>query len=350
MDFAEQIKQFSKRILGLSDSLTNEEATKMSMIIPFFQLLGYDVFNPAEFCPEYTSDVGIKKGEKVDYAILSNGKPEILIECKWCGDNLTKHDSQLFRYFGVSPAKFAILTNGISYKFYTDLEESNKMDLTPFLEIDMKNLTDASINALKIFKKESFNKEDIFSAASELKYSGLIKEWIKEQLDDISDDFAKVILSDVYYGVKTQKILEKFKPIIKKSFNGYINDIVTQKISSALNDTTDTDNAEIEEVTPVSKIVTTEEELQAYNIICAILVENFDISKIHYRDTESYFGILFDNNNRKPICRLNLDTKKKQLMIPDDNKKFTRFYIESISDIYKYKNEIINSAMRYINN
>ena len=101
MEFTEEIKQFSRRILELSSSITNEEATKMSMIVPFFQLLGYDVFNPGEFCPEFTSDVGIKKGEKVDYAILSNGKPEILIECKWCGDSLTKHDSQLFRYFGV---------------------------------------------------------------------------------------------------------------------------------------------------------------------------------------------------------------------------------------------------------
>lgn len=347
MEFTEEIKQFSKRILELSSSITNEEATKMSMIVPFFQLLGYDVFNPAEFCPEYTSDVGIKKGEKVDYAILSNGKPEILIECKWCGDTLTKHDSQLFRYFGVSPARFAILTNGISYKFYTDLEESNKMDLTPFLEIDMRKLSDTSINALKIFKKDNFDKDNIFSAASELKYSGLIKEWIKKQLEDISDDFAKVILSEVYYGVKTQKILDKFKPIIKKSFNSYINDLVTQKISSALDSTTKADDTETEEAIQTSKIVTTEEELQAFNIVCAILSECIDLSKVHYRDTESYFGILYDNNNRKPICRLNLDTKRKQLMIPDASKSFSRIYIESITDIFKYKNEIIESAKRY---
>lgn len=149
MEFNDVIKQFSERILSLKDTITTEESTKMSLVVPLFQLLGYDVFNPNEFCPEYIADVGIKKGEKVDYAILENGQPNILVECKSCSEQLDKHSSQLFRYFGTSPAKFGILTNGIIYRFYTDLEESNKMDLVPFLEIDMTNLKDSSINELK---------------------------------------------------------------------------------------------------------------------------------------------------------------------------------------------------------
>ena len=152
------IKQFSERILSLKDTITTEESTKMSLVVPLFQLLGYDVFNPNEFCPEYIADVGIKKGEKVDYAILENGQPNILVECKSCSEQLDKHSSQLFRYFGTSPAKFGILTNGIIYRFYTDLEESNKMDLVPFLEIDMANLKDSSINELKKFCKDNFDK------------------------------------------------------------------------------------------------------------------------------------------------------------------------------------------------
>ena len=175
MGFNEDLKSFAERIIPLKDTISTEEATKMSMIIPFFQLLGYDVFNPSEFCPEYTADVGIKKGEKVDYAILINDQPEILIECKWCGESLTKHGSQLFRYFSTSPAKFAILTNGLTYQFFTDLDEANKMDLTPFLEINIDNLKDAQINELKKFSKEVFDKDNIFSTASELKYSTLNK-------------------------------------------------------------------------------------------------------------------------------------------------------------------------------
>lgn len=171
MEFNDVIKQFSERILSLKDTITTEESTKMSLVVPLFQLLGYDVFNPNEFCPEYIADVGIKKGEKVDYAILENGQPNILVECKSCSEQLDKHSSQLFRYFGTSPAKFGILTNGIIYRFYTDLEESNKMDLVPFLEIDMANLKDSSINEFKKFCKDNFDKDKIFSTAEELKYS-----------------------------------------------------------------------------------------------------------------------------------------------------------------------------------
>ena len=224
------------------------------------------------------------------------------------------------------------------------------MDMTPFLEIDMTNLRDTSVNALKKFCKDSFDKDSIFSVASELKYSSLIKDWLRKQSTEISDDFAKTILSDIYDGLKTQKIIDKFKPIIQKSFNTYISDLVNQKISSALEPDSNDDKAEEIAATEElkSKIVTTEEELQAYNIIRAILTEEIPLEKIFYRDTESYFGILFDDNNRKPICRLNFDTKKKQLLIPDENKNFTRIYIDNIVDIYKYKQDLLLSAKRYM--
>ena len=166
MDFTESIKQFSERVSMLKDTVSTEEATKMSLVVPLFQLLGYDVFNPSEFCPEYIADVGIKKGEKVDYAILENGQPIILVECKSCSEQLDKHSSQLFRYFGTSPAKFGILTNGVIYRFYTDLEESNKMDLVPFLELNMLQLKDTSINELKKFCKDNFDKDKIFNAST----------------------------------------------------------------------------------------------------------------------------------------------------------------------------------------
>lgn len=350
MAFNDDLKQFASRISKISENIGTEEATKMSMIVPLFQLLGYDVFNPAEFCPEYTADVGIKKGEKVDYAVLINGIAEILIECKWCGELLDKHSSQLFRYFGTSTAKFGILTNGLVYKFYTDLDEANKMDLTPFLEINMPEIKDAQINELKKFSKESFDKDSIFSTASELKYTNLIKEWLKSETENVSDDFARTILGFIYEGPKTQKVLDKFKPIIKKSFNGFINDIVNQKISSALSSDVAQEEAgtTIEPEEPIKKIVTTEDELQSFYIIRSILAEFTDITNIVYRDTESYFGVLYQDNNRKPICRLNLDTKRKQLLIPDDKKNFVRHYLDSILDIYKYREPIIDSLKRYI--
>lgn len=351
MEFKESIKLFAERVATLKDRISTEEGTKMSLIIPMFQILGYDVFNPTEFCPEYTADVGIKKGEKVDYAIIKDGEPSILIECKSCSEPLDKHSSQLFRYFGTTPAKFGILTNGIIYRFYTDLEEANKMDLVPFLEIDLLNLKDSMVNEFKKFCKENFDKDKIFSTAEELKYSSLIKTALSKEFDNPSEEFVKFLLSRIYDGARTQKIIDKFTPLVKKAFSSFVNEIVNNKISSALTKDTDespedTDAPEPEQ--PVSKIVTTEEEMECFYIIRGLLAGTIPIEDISHRDTESYFGILYKNNNRKPICRINLDTKNKQILIPDENKHFQRIYISSLNDIYKYKDQLIEVVQRYL--
>lgn len=353
MGFLEEIKAFSERITNLKDTIKTEESTKMSLIIPLFQLLGYDVFNPNEFCPEYTADVGIKKGEKVDYAILFDGNPCILIECKSCTESLEKHGSQLFRYFSTTSAKFGILTNGLIYKFYTDLEEANKMDLIPFLEIDLLNLQNSQITQLQKFSKENFDTTAIFSTAEELKFSSLIKTAIQNEIDNPSPDFVKYIVSNIYDGKKNQAVLEKFTPIVKKSFSALINETINQKLSSALDTTIETapeiavaeDSASIPQG---SKIVTTEEEIEAFYIVKGMLAGTCDIKDVVYRDTESYFGILFKDNNRKPICRMNFDTKNKQLLIPDENKKFERHYIDSLNDLYNFKDSLINVVKRYL--
>ncbi|MGI6041009.1 MAG: type I restriction endonuclease [Candidatus Alectryocaccobium sp.] len=353
MEFNDNIKQFAKRISALKDTVLTEEATKMSLIVPLFQLLGYDVFNPSEFCPEYTADVGIKKGEKVDYAILHDGQPSILVECKSCTEDLNKHGSQLYRYFGTTSAKFGILTNGLVYKFYTDLKESNKMDLIPFLEVNMLNLKDSMINELKKFCKDSFDKDEIFSTAEELKYTSLIKEEISKEYDSPSEDFVRLILSHIYDGQKTQRVIEKFTPLIKKAFLSFMNEIVNNRISSALNDPAP-DETPYEktvitnkEPEPTSKIITTEEEIESFYIVRGILAEIIPLEDIAHRDTESYFGILYKDNNRKPICRIDLNHKTKYIHVPDTNKQFQKHILKSLNDIYKHKSDIISIAKFY---
>jgi len=161
MDFKDQVKQLSERVLKLKDQLLTEEATKNAFIMPFIQMLGYDIFSPNEVVPEFTSDIGIKKGEKVDYAIFKDNAPIILIECKHCKQKLDIHDNQILRYFNVTKAKFAILTNGIKYQFYTDLVEQNMMDAKPFLEFEITDIKDIQIEELKKFHKSYFNLENI---------------------------------------------------------------------------------------------------------------------------------------------------------------------------------------------
>lgn len=359
MDFNDKIYELANRFETIKNSITTEEATKTSMVMPFFQLLGYDVFNPLEFVPEFTADVGIKKGEKVDYAIIIDEKPLIVIECKSCNTKLDKHSSQLFRYFGTTDAKFAILTNGTTYQFYTDLEDKNKMDLRPFLTVDLLKLKDRDLVELSKFARDKIDVEEIVSSAENLKYTRLIKEWFAEQLDSPSPDFVKFVLNNVYSGVKTQKIVDEFTPIVKRAVSQYINDSMNAKIKSALSRDEEESSEEPvvevqtapvveEETARESRIDTTIEELEAYAIIKSILRTLVGSERIAYRDTESYFGILLDDNNRKWICRVYLMTSVKYITISDENKNPVRYDIDSIDDIYKYSEEIVSSCKKYL--
>lgn len=352
MDFIDQVKQFSKRVASLKDNIQTEEATKTSLIMPFFSLLGYDVFNPDEFIPEYTADVGIKKGEKVDYAIMSDGEPIILIECKWIGEDLQKHDSQLFRYFGTTKSKFAILTNGQIYRFYTDLEEPNKMDEKPFLEINILDVKENQVAELKKFHKSNFNLSDIVDAASELKYSNEFKTTLNNELQNPSDDFVRFFLASCYSGRFTQSVIEKFRPVLKKALNNHISELMSDKIKSAL----DTEQKQVEppEVLQTNdddseepKIETTPDELEAYFVIKNLLKDAAGMEDIVYKDNERYMSILYKGSVRSWICRLYFGTKKT-IAIPDENKKEIRYSIESVYEIEKYKDQLLDALARYM--
>ena len=357
MDFIDQIKQFSKRVESMKDNISTEEATKTSLIMPFFALLGYDVFNPEEFVPEFTADVGIKKGEKVDYAILMDGKPAILVEAKWIGESLAKHDSQLFRYFATTQAKFAILTNGCIYRFYTDLDESNKMDEKPFLEINMLDIKESQVSELKKFCKANFNLDEILDTASQLKYSNAFKSVLANELQNPSDDLTRHFLSGVYSGVKTQAVIDKFRPVLKKAMNDYVSEMMSERLKSVLTstpaDVKPEKNTDEETQEPVAEkrapqIETTVEELGAYFLVKNLLKEIVSTEEVTYKDTTNYFSILYQNNIRKWVCRFVFTTTQKTLVVPDENKKEIRFILENIYDIEKYKDQIIQVLRRYI--
>jgi len=361
MNFNDEIKKFAERAKSLKDKLETEEATKTSLIMPFFRLLGYDVFNPDEFVPEFTADVGIKKGEKVDYAIMKDGKPLILIEAKPCAkSDLVKFASQLFRYFGTTEAKFAILTNGLVYMFYTDLDEPNKMDAKPFYEFDLSKLKDSKINELERFRKEKIDVDTIMSSASELKYASDIKQVMADILNDPSDAFINLVLSEIYSGKRTQAAKDKFKDLIISSINQYINELMNERIKSAIEKSAVKEEsikateevaamAAVEDVIVENKIETTMEELEAYFIIKSLLRELIEPEKVTYKDTLSYFGILLENNTWKWICRVYIKDSVKFITIPDESKKEIRYDINTVQEIHDYKNELIASLNRYIN-
>lgn len=359
MSFKDQLKEFSKRVETIKDSISTEEATKTALIMPFFAMLGYDVFNPAEFIPEYITDVGIKKGEKVDYAIMFEGIPTIIVEAKSVNENLSKHGSQLFRYFCVSKAKFAILTNGVTYQFYTDLDETNKMDDAPFLEINMLDIKEHQIPELKKYTKSNFNIDEIFSVASDLKYSNKFKNIFAEELNNPSDEFVKFFLTKAYDGRQTQQTIDKFKEVLKKSLNSYVAELMSDKIKTALGTTDNFDNVQmisnvlneepfLKDIKGGVKIVTTPEELEGFFIVKSLFEGIVPLEQITYKDTESYMGILYKGKVTNWICRLHFNSSNKYITIPDENKKPIRIDIEDIYDIKNSANEIVNVLVNYL--
>lgn len=353
MDFKDSIKQISERIEKLKDNLPTEEATKNAFVMPFISALGYDVFNPLEVLPEMTCDIGTKKGEKIDYAIMKDGEPIMLIECKHWQQDLNLHDNQLLRYFNVSKAKFGVLTNGIIYRFYTDLEEPNKMDEKPFLEINMTDLKDAQIDELKKFHRSYFDIETILSSASELKYMGELRTIINKEFSNPSPEFVKFLGKQVYDGNFKPNVVEQFTILTKRSISSLINDMISDRLKAAIKDNS-TEESKTQQNTPINeepenKIITTQEELEAFYIIKSILKDTLPFERIGYRDAQTYFSILVDDNNRKPICRLYLNSPtNKRITFIGEDKKEQHNKITSIDDIYNYTQQIINAAIKFL--
>ncbi len=350
MELNTQLKALADKIEQLKDKIETEESTKHAFVLPFINLLGYDTFNPTEVVPEFTADLGLKKGEKVDYAIFQDEKPILIIECKNWRENLDIHNSQLFRYFHVTQTRFALLTNGIDYRFYTDLEETNKMDEKPFLEFTITHLKENIIPEIAKFHKSNFDIDKIVDNASSLKYLKEIKKLINSELQEPSYDFVRLFASQVYSGRLTERVMEEFTELVHKAFNQTISEKVNDRLNSALNKEAEKQHEEIIEIDEeVSKVITTEEELEGFRIVIAILRRKIAIERIVHRDTQSYFGILLDDNNRKPICRLHLDGSKKYISLFDQDKNVHREHIESINNIYDFEEQLLSTIDAYEN-
>lgn len=346
MDFKDQIKTIGDSVEKVREQIQTEEATKNAFIMPFLQALGYNVFDPLEVVPEFISDIGIKKGEKIDYAIFKDGVPTILVECKHWRQNLNLHDGQLLRYFHVSKAKFGLLTNGIIYRFYSDLVAPNKMDEKPFLEFDISEIKDNQIEELKKFHKTIFNSESIVNTASELKFTNELKYLVQQEFNDPTSDFVKHFARQVYPSVVTARILEQFTILTKTSIQQYISDLITERLKTALKKEDEANKEQeairMSEKAEESKIVTTEEELEGFMIVKAILRQKIKAKRISYRDAQSYFAVLLDDNNRKTICRLYLNGGKKYIALLDEQKKETKHEIKSVDDIFEHAKKLIN--------
>ncbi|MDD2965443.1 MAG: type I restriction endonuclease [Bacteroidales bacterium] len=356
MDIKDSINQLSDRVLRLKEKISTEEATKNAFIMPFIQILGYDVFNPIEVVPEMDCDLTKKKGEKIDYAIFKDNEPIMLIECKHWKQELTLHDNQLQKYFVASKAKFGVLTNGIKYRFYTDLTKSNIMDDVPFLELDLENLRDNQIEEVKKFHKSYFNIETILSSANELKYTSELKTIVHREFTTPSPEFVKLIAKQVYDGILTQKMLDQFTELTKKSISTYINDIFSDRLKIAIKNSENQQAAKVieepvidKQFDGVSKTDTTKIEIEGYYVVKSIIRNKIKADRITYRDAQTYFAILIDDNNRKPVCRLYFNNEENlQIALIDENKKEIKTKLSEIDDIFSLSQQLLNIVDKYV--
>lgn len=360
MDFIDQLRVLATRIANTKAMIQTEEATKNAMVMPFIQALGYNVFDPFEVTPELVADVGTKKGEKVDYAILRDGKPIMLFECKKSGGDLSiNHAGQLFRYFHVTEARFGVLTNGLTYRFFTDLEQPNKMDEKPFFEFNILDFNERDIDELKKFAKSAFDLDVILTTANDLKYTRAIQTRIAELMVNPSEDFVRHVSADLLGNRKFMPaIRDQFTAITKRAFEQLIGERINERLKGAMTPETVTipdppsavvvlDAPKNLSAEPVA--VTSAEELEGFHTVRAILRDLIPTKRIVMRDAQSYCAILLDDNNRKPICRLRFNnTEKLKLGFFDAQKNEEQVALETVDDLYSYAAQLKATAASYL--
>ena len=335
LTFSESLNLLAQKIEATKEQINTEEGTKNSFIMPFIQLLGYDVFDNADVVPEFIADVGMKKNEKVDYAIQINNKPVILIECKKWREKLDKHGTQLTRYFTFSVAKFGILTNGIKFWFFTDLDKTNIMDNYPFFQFDITDFTEQDAEFVRGFGKDIYEQKRILESVTEKVYSREIRVLLHNELKNPTKDFIKYVADKTYLekqrGRITDKVMFQYTELLRKNLPTVLDEMISERLIPKSKQNVDEAN-DYEE----NKIVTTEEEIEAYYIVKAICRQKVEAQRIVFRDAQSYFAIILDDNRLKTLCRVYLNASKKYIGIFDVNKKEVKYEITCVDDIFRF--------------
>ena len=339
--FAEVLEELKIRVEQTGPALKSEEATKHALVLPFLSALGYDVFNPLEVMPEFVTDVGDAKGEKVDYAVFNGKNIAMLFECKTHGATLdVKKANQLLRYFNTCEAKVGVLTNGDRFQFFTDLEKPNLMDQTPFLDVHVTSLSGSDVEELAKFCKDSFDIEDVLSAASELRYTKAIKAAISAEWDNPTDGYVRYFVSDIFHGRMTERVRDQFRSIVKRSVQALLREKIEERLHIAAMPSPDTDAEEPEMEVPgrrsKAELLFTEEEQLGLNIVRAIVAADVDPTRIVERDFQNHCNILLDNNMFRRICRFHFDRAKKTVTLFDTEENEYSVELEQVTDLYTH--------------
>ncbi|WP_162176805.1 MULTISPECIES: type I restriction enzyme HsdR N-terminal domain-containing protein [Acidiphilium] len=320
-DFRQKLKVFASRMVALAPRCTNEESTKLFLILPFLNFLGYDDRNPDEVCPEHGADFSEKYKNRVDFAILKGTSPVIAIECKTLGSPLKDDRGQLRSYFNAAPTvKMGVIADGLVYEFYADSDEPNMMDQTAFLAIDLREVAKGKIEdsveeGLKSLQKSNFDPENIGAEAKrKLIFQNVIQQ-IAKLAEDPSEPFVRMLLQNAGLSHIRTKALTEFREITRSAFREFINLRILQRLDIPAKDK-ELEKSLSPTESPVSEItVKTDEaslptasELEVFNYVkrrLAFLVkENNMFEEIENIEFRKYKGKFVVFHKRERAGRL----------------------------------------------
>lgn len=348
--FIEQLQRLAEQVRRRQPHIRGEESTKQALIVPFLSLLGYDVHDPTELQPEYIADFAKKRSggplEKVDYAIRRDGNPVIFIECKAVDAEPSSHSGQLARYFNATPSvPIAIITNGVRYLFFTDLEERNILSERPFFQFNIFDFVTNDVDILESFGRERYDPATIRERVEEIIYANKINAYIGEELRSPSESFTRFVLSELnlFTGGKrlTPKLVEKFIPTIRRAIQTTLLDMATRSIREQ-------GEASVPVVVPPppvapapvaappvtaaaprdaaaatsqsgskipAAVVTTPEELEALDIVRQLCSDSplASAAPVQHRDTVGWFAINA-GSTRKVFLRLFFNQRRKSIV------------------------------------
>lgn len=310
-EFRQKVRAFAERAVILAPRCQNEESTKLFLILPFLSLLGYDDRNPDEVCPEHSADFSDKYKNRVDFAVLKDGRPVIAIECKTVGLPLKDERGQLRAYFNAAPTvKMGLITDGLIYEFYADSDEQNMMDPSAFISIDLRDVAKGMIEesveeGLRSLQKGNFNPDNI---GAEAKWKLIFQKFVQQIsgfAENPNEALVRMMLQNAGISHIRSKALTEYSELAKSAFREFINLRILQRL--------DLPTKELEKDKPLALaeailtetkhddgIVTTEVELDVFNYTkrrLSFLVKDDrlfgEIAKIEYRDYKGKFVVFY---------------------------------------------------------
>lgn len=373
-NFKARLKNHIEHVNKVREHCATEETTKQALILPFLDILGFNAYDPQKVKAEYGADFpGVKSGERVDYALFCQGVPVMFIEAKSCKEKMDNHCPQLSRYFNSTPeVTISAITNGIEWRFFTDLKEKNIMDSTPFLRIMMDDIKDSDAEQLFRFRHDKFKPEALRTLAEESVYISAFVKVVSASLREVDHEFVRYVAGRANIGRQlNQRFIESITPLVRQAVERSVSEMVVSGLSSRTSPATpesndnETNNTAVDERADIvdsenPNIVTTYNERVLLEKIVSIAGQEHDLQA---KDTESYYSVLFQGKTNRWLVRYYDKKNRSSIQLPIDISEIAgneikragleydsnRIFIENPEDILRISGLILDS-LQFVQN